>query len=68
VIEVLHSGIYCSIQDQGRFGYAKMGIPQAGYMDTYAAKMANALLKNHERAALKEITFRQSKFKITSDT
>ena len=46
MIEVLHPGIYCSIQDQGRFGYAKMGIPQAGYMDTHAAKMANALLKN----------------------
>ena len=68
MIEVLHPGIYCSIQDQGRFGYAKMGIPQAGYMDTYAAKMANALLKNHERAALIEITFGQGKFKFTSDT
>ena len=42
MIEVLHPGIYCSIQDQGRFGYAKMGVPQAGYADTYAAKMANA--------------------------
>jgi biotin-dependent carboxylase-like uncharacterized protein len=68
VIEVLHPGIYCSIQDHGRFGYAKMGIPQAGYMDTYAAKMANALLKNHERAALIEITFGQGKFKFISDT
>jgi biotin-dependent carboxylase-like uncharacterized protein len=45
-----------------------MGIPQAGYMDTYAAKMANALLKNDEGAALIEITFGQGKFKFTSDT
>ena len=68
MIEVLHPGIYCSIQDQGRFGYTKMGVPQAGYADTYAAKMANALLKNHEKDALIEITFGQGKFKFTSDT
>jgi len=68
VIAILHPGIYCSIQDQGRFGHTKMGIPQAGYADTYAAKMANALLKNHEKDALVEITFGQGKFKFKSDT
>jgi biotin-dependent carboxylase-like uncharacterized protein len=68
VIAILHPGIYCSVQDQGRFGHTKMGIPQAGCADTYAAKMANALLKNHEKDALIEITFGQGKFKFTSDT
>jgi biotin-dependent carboxylase-like uncharacterized protein len=68
VIAILHPGIYCSVQDQGRFGHTKMGIPQAGYADTYAAKMANALLKNHEKDALIEITFGQGEFKFTSDT
>jgi biotin-dependent carboxylase-like uncharacterized protein len=68
VISILHPGIYCSVQDQGRFGHTKMGIPQAGCADTYAAKMANALLKNHEKDALIEITFGQGKFKFTSDT
>jgi len=68
VIAILHPGIYCSIQDQGRFGHTKIGVPQAGYADAYAAKMANALLKNHEKDALIEITFGQGKFKFTSDT
>jgi len=68
VITILHPGIYCSIQDQGRFGHTKIGVPQAGYADAYAAKMANALLKNHEKDALIEITFGQGKFKFTSDT
>ena len=68
MIAILHPGIYCSVQDQGRFGHTKMGIPQAGCADTYAAKMANALLKNHEKDALIEITFGQGKFKFTSDT
>lgn len=68
MIAILHPGIYCSVQDQGRFGHTKMGIPQAGCADTYAAKMANALLKNHEKDALIEITFGQGKFKFKSDT
>jgi len=68
VIAILHPGIYCSVQDQGRFGHTKMGVPQAGCADTYAATMANALLKNHEKDALIEITFGQGKFKFTSDT
>ena len=68
MIAILHSGIYCSVQDQGRFGHTKIGVPQAGCADTYAAKMANALLKNHEKDALIEITFGQGEFKFTSDT
>jgi biotin-dependent carboxylase-like uncharacterized protein len=68
VIAILHPGIYCSVQDQGRFGHTKIGVPQAGCADTYAAKMANALLKNHEKDALIEITFGQGEFKFTSDT
>ena len=68
MIAILHPGIYCSVQDQGRFGHTKIGVPQAGCADTYAAKMANALLKNHEKDALIEITFGQGEFKFTSDT
>lgn len=68
MIAILHPGIYCSVQDQGRFGHTKIGVPQAGCADTYAAKMANVLLKNHEKDALIEITFGQGKFKFTSDT
>jgi biotin-dependent carboxylase-like uncharacterized protein len=68
VITILHPGIYCSVQDQGRFGHTKIGVPQAGCTDTYAAKMANTLLKNHEKDALIEITFGQGEFKFTSDT
>ncbi|MDC0870552.1 biotin-dependent carboxyltransferase family protein [Flavobacteriaceae bacterium] len=68
MIAILHPGIYCSVQDQGRFGHTKIGVPQAGCADTYAAKIANALLKNHEKDALIEITFGQGEFKFTSDT
>ena len=68
MIEVLHPGMYCSVQDKGRFGVAKQGIPQAGCVDSYSATLANILIKNNENDAVIEITFGQGKFKFKTDT
>lgn len=68
MIKVLHSGIYCSIQDMGRMGFAKMGIPTSGAMDAYAIELGNTLLQNNTNAAVLEITFGQGKFEFTVDT
>tara|TARA_B110000503_G_scaffold15085_1_gene20977 strand:- start:147 stop:989 length:843 start_codon:yes stop_codon:yes gene_type:complete len=68
MIEVLHSVMYCSVQDKGRFGVAKQGIPQAGYLDSSAAALANVLLKNNEKDAVLEITFGQGTFKFKTAT
>ena len=68
MIEVLHSVMYCSVQDKGRFGVAKQGIPQAGYVDSSAATLANVLLKNNEKDAVLEITFGQGTFKFKTAT
>lgn len=55
-IEVISSGLWTTIQDRGRYGYAKYGIPKSGAMDTYAAKIANLLVGNSVEKALMEIT------------
>jgi biotin-dependent carboxylase-like uncharacterized protein len=68
VIKVLHPGIYNTVQDQGRFGYAKMGIPTAGFLDAYTADFGNFLLDNKESDAAVEITFGQGKFQFTRPT
>ena len=68
MIKVLHPGIYCTIQDEGRIGYSKMGIPRAGAMDAYAAKQANILLNHNKQEAVIEITYGQGKFEFTTDT
>lgn len=68
MIKVLHPGIYCSIQDTGRVGFAKMGIPNSGAMDAYAIELGNTLLQNNTNAAVLEITFGQGKFEFTVDT
>ena len=68
MIKVLHPGIYNTVQDQGRFGYAKMGIPTAGYLDNYSAELGNALLNNEKSDAVIEITFGQGKFQFMEAT
>ena len=68
MIKVLHPGIYCTIQDEGRLGFAKMGVPQAGAMDAYAAKQASILLNHYKQEAVIEITYGQGKFEFTSNT
>ncbi|MGB6037809.1 MAG: biotin-dependent carboxyltransferase family protein [Cryomorphaceae bacterium] len=68
MIKVLHPGIYNTVQDQGRRGYAKMGIPTSGAMDDYAARLANTMMRNRESDALIEITMGQGKFQFMETT
>ncbi len=55
-VEVLNPGLYSSVQDGGRFGFMEYGVPVSGVMDSYAAGLANLLLKNPTDAAVVEIT------------
>jgi len=45
-LKIISPGVYTSIQDLGRFGYRKYGVPVSGALDLYSAKLANALLNN----------------------
>ncbi|MDC6351404.1 biotin-dependent carboxyltransferase family protein [Zeaxanthinibacter sp. PT1] len=56
MLTVKKTGLYTSIQDLGRFGYRKLGVPGSGAMDSYAASVANSLLENEEEDAVLEIT------------
>jgi biotin-dependent carboxylase-like uncharacterized protein len=56
VIEVLHPGFSSSIQDEGRRGFRKWGVPLSGAMDQKAAFLSNRLLQNQKGAAVMEIT------------
>lgn len=55
-IEVIQPGIFSTIQDTGRFGFMKFGVPRSGPMDSYAAKLGNLLLQNSQNDAVLEIT------------
>ncbi|MDY8138072.1 biotin-dependent carboxyltransferase family protein [Aquimarina sp. 2201CG5-10] len=55
-VKIIRPGIYTSIQDLGRFGFSKYGIPKSGAMDQMSVKLANAILGNDENDAVLEWT------------
>lgn len=55
-IEVIYPGFLTTIQDLGRFGYQKLGIPVSGAMDTAAYEAANRLCGNVNGEAVLEMT------------
>ncbi len=52
--QFLESGLATSLQDLGRVGYAKYGVPRSGVMDQKAYFLANALLGNMENSPVLE--------------
>ncbi|MFU8872388.1 biotin-dependent carboxyltransferase family protein [Micromonospora sp. SL4-19] len=56
VIEVIRAGALTTVQDQGRPGYAHLGVPRSGALDPAALRLANRLVGNPETAAGLEIT------------
>ena len=54
--EVLHPGIHTTLQDLGRPGFMKYGLPASGAADRFSAQVANWLVGNPAGAALLEIT------------
>ncbi len=55
-IEIKKAGLLTSIQDLGRFGYQRDGLPVGGAMDPYAFQIANLLVGNRPNEAALEIT------------
>lgn len=55
--EVLQPGLLTTIQDSGRPGWRRYGVPASGPMDRAACAAANALVGNTPGAAALELTF-----------
>lgn len=64
MIEVINSGFFTTVQDQGRTGQRKWGVPVSGAMDQTSADLANRLLDNPENAALLEIALNGPKLRF----
>jgi biotin-dependent carboxylase-like uncharacterized protein len=67
-IEILNPGLYSSIQDSGRRGFRKFGVPVSGAMDSYASGLANLLLQNAPEAAVMEVTQQGPKIRFLDPT
>lgn len=68
MIKVLKAGFYSTIQDKGRVGFAKFGVPISGVMDRYSADLANHMLNNSLDSSLLEITFGGCSFEFFEKT
>jgi biotin-dependent carboxylase-like uncharacterized protein len=68
MIEVIHPGLYSSIQDSGRFGQQFLGVPISGAMDQIAMHWANSLLNNPKDSAVLEMCFRGPKLLFHQST
>lgn len=56
VFRVVKPGLFTSVQDFGRFGLQRFGVPVSGAMDKYAFACANALAGNAANDACLEVT------------
>ncbi|WBB73583.1 biotin-dependent carboxyltransferase family protein [Micromonospora sp. WMMD1128] len=65
MIEVLRAGALTTVQDQGRPGWAHLGVPRSGALDPAALRLANRLVGNPEHAAGLEITLTGCALRLT---
>jgi antagonist of KipI len=56
IIDVLDGGLLTTVQDLGRVGYQRYGVPVSGAVDRFALRVANRLVGNGNGAACLEIT------------
>lgn len=66
-LRVLSSGIGLSLQDLGRPGFARFGVPPGGAMDPAAAVWANRLLDNPAQAAVLELCLQGQRLEVIGD-
>ena len=67
-LEIVSPGMLTSVQDLGRRGYQRFGIPVSGAMDTPALRVANILVGNRESAAGLEATVMGPTLRFLVDT
>ena len=68
MIKVIKAGFNNTVQDKGRFGYASLGVPISGTMDSYSADLANNLLNNSLDAAVLELVTSNCEFQFLCNT
>ena len=64
-IRVVKPGLFTTVQDRGRFGYAHLGISPDGAADTLSLRIANLLVGNDEYAPALEMTLLGASLEFT---
>src|SRR5215468_1523766 len=64
MLETIDGGVAVTVQDRGRPGYRKIGVPVCGALDPVYLAAANALLGNEPGAAALEVIFSGPSLKV----
>lgn len=67
-LEIMNPGLLTTVQDCGRYGYQKFGVPISGAMDRYSLRIANILVGNEDYQGCIEVTFGGLKIKFNEDS
>lgn len=67
VFLILNPGVMTTVQDRGRFGYRKYGIPVSGALDTFSFMASNRLVGNDDDTPVLELTFKGPEFEVLAD-
>jgi biotin-dependent carboxylase-like uncharacterized protein len=66
---IVHTaGLLTTVQDRGRYGYQRFGMPVSGAMDTFSLDLANLLVGNDPGDACLEATISGPELEFTSAT
>lgn len=68
LMKIIRGGMLTTVQDKGRYGYQKYGVPVSGAVDLWSFKVANALIGNEENCAGLEITLLGPQIQFCRDT
>jgi antagonist of KipI len=68
MIEILEASLFMSVQDGGRWGYQRYGVPTSGPMDWFAHRAANTLVKNSPGSACIEAGMSTASFGIDTES
>jgi len=68
VIEVLEPGLLTTVQDTGRYGFQRFGVPVSGAMDPFSLRAANVLVGNDQDSACLEMTVVGPRLRFLQDT
>jgi len=68
VLRVQKPGLFTTVQDLGRYGYLKFGVPISGAMDKFSLIAANLLVENDTNDACIETTLIDPEFQALEKT
>ncbi|MEH0833003.1 biotin-dependent carboxyltransferase family protein [Pectobacterium cacticida] len=63
-LDVISPGLFTTVQDAGRYGYAHLGVPASGPMDMIAFRLANAIVGNGPECAALELTALGGRYRV----